>query len=104
MTIIKTFEPEDDKKRNFFLFQINNKFVILTVLGLLALTLIEIWVTNTSVAYGERFEKLTDAERNLNLENQILENQIAHHASLNNIASKSAQLGFSYNSNIQYIR
>lgn len=104
MTIIKTLEPEEQKKRKFFLFQNNNKLVFLIVFGLLALILIEIWVTNTSVSYGGRFEKLTEAESNLNLENQILENQIARYSSLNNIASESAQLGFSYNSNIQYIR
>lgn len=84
--------------------KINKKIVISVIFGLLALTLIEIWVTNTAVAFGEKFEKLTEAEKNLMIENQILENQIAEYSSLNNIASKSAQLGFFYNTNIQYIR
>lgn len=98
MTIIKKFEPEENKKR------FPKRYVILTVLGLLALTLVEIWVTNTAVSYGEKFEKLTQAEKNLKMENQILENQIAKSTSLLNIATKSAQLGFSSTQSIQYIR
>ena len=98
MTIIKKFEPEQPKSR------INKKFVVLIFISLLSLTLIEIWVTNIGAAYGEKFEKLTAAENNLLLENQILENQIAQGASLNNIASKSASLGFSTTASIQYIR
>lgn len=98
MTIIKKFEPEEQKKK------FPKKIIALIVFGLLTLTLVEIWVTNTAVSYGGKFEKLTDAEKSLMLENQILENQIAKSSSLNNIASKSAQLGFSFNPSVQYIR
>ena len=68
------------------------------------LTLTEIWATNTVIAYGERFEKLSVLDKNLKTENQILENNIAKNSSLNSIASKSAQLGFYANQSIQYIR
>ena len=98
MTIIKTFEPEENKKR------FPRRHIILGVFAMLILTLVEIWVTNTAVAYGGKFEKLTEAEKNLMMENQIIENQIAANASLTNIASKSAQLGFSTSPSIQYIR
>lgn len=98
MTIIKKFDPEEQKKKY------PKKYIVLTVFALLALTLVEIWVTNTAVAYGGKFEKLTEAEKNLMMENQILENQIAKNSSLSNIASKSAQLGFSTSPSIQYIR
>lgn len=98
MTIIKKFDPEEHKRK------FPRKYIALTIVGLLALTLVEIWVTNTAVAYGEKFENLTLVEKNLMMENQILENQIAQNAALINIASKSAQLGFSYNPDIQYIR
>lgn len=98
MTIIKKFEPEEHKKK------FPKKYIAAVVFVLLSLTLVEIWVSNTAVAYGEKFENLTQVEKNLMMENQILENQIAQNAALINIATKSAQLGFSYNPDIQYIR
>lgn len=98
MTIIKKFEPEEQKK----IFP--KKYIVLTILGLVVLTLVEIWASNTMIAYGEQFEKLSTLEKNLDIENQILDNEIAKNASLNSIASKSAQLGFSSNLSIQYIR
>mgnify|MGYP001561744553 FL=1 len=68
------------------------------------LMLVEIWAGNNVIAYGEKFEKLSTLQKTLNLENQILENEIAKKESLNNIASKSAELGFSDPESIQYIR
>lgn len=98
MTIIKTFETEDTKRR------FSKKYVILAIVGLITLTIVEIWASNTVVAFGEKFDKLTVLEKNLKMENQILENEIAKNSSLSSIASKSAALGFSPNQSIQYIR
>lgn len=98
MTIIKKFEPEEQKKK------FPKKIIGLSLGMLIILTLIEIWVSNTVVVYGEKFEKLASLEKNLLMENQILENEIAKDSSLNNISSKSAQLGFSTLQSIQYIR
>ena len=98
MTIIKKFEPEEHKKK------FPKRYIVLTIMSLFMLTLTEIWATNTVIAYGERFEKLSVLEKNLKTENQILENNIAKNSSLNSIASKSAQLGFYANQSIQYIR
>ncbi|MBI2599940.1 hypothetical protein HYW43_03405 [Candidatus Daviesbacteria bacterium] len=98
MTIIKTFEPEETKRK------LPKLYIILAIIGLSALMLIEIWVNNTMIAYGERFEKLTTAEKNLRMENQILENEIAKRSSYINIASESAELGFSSGQSILYIR
>lgn len=103
MTIIKKFEPEEKRIVNYKK-KFPKKYLFLAIITLLTLTLVEIWVTNIAVAYGGKFEKLTEAEKNLIMENQILENQIAKNASLANIASKSAQLGFSSAAKIQYIR
>lgn len=101
MTITKKFETEEvaGLKSKY-----PKRYIILALVGLLVLTLVEIWVTNTAVAYGEKFEKLTEAEKNLLMENLILENQIAKNSSLDSIASKSAQLGFINTLSIQYIR
>ena len=40
----------------------------LVLLGLISLTLIEIWASNTVVAFGEKLDKLTGAEKNLKME------------------------------------
>jgi hypothetical protein len=98
MTIIKKFEPAE--KKNKF----PKKYIILATISLLFLTLIEIWASNTVVAFGEKYEKLSTIEKNLKIENLILENEIASNSSLKTIASKSAELGFSKLQSIQYIR
>lgn len=98
MTIIKKFEPEEVKKG------LPKRYIILTVVSLFILTVIEIWASNTVVTYGEKFENLSALETVLKMENQILENEIAQQSSLISIASKSAELGFSKLSSIQYIR
>lgn len=96
MTIIKKFEPE---KRRF-----SKKYIALVSISIFTLIILEIWVNNTMVLYGEKFEKISQLEKNLKMENQILENEIAKSASLQNLSSKSAELGFSRPEKIQYIR
>lgn len=83
---------------------ISKKYIALTAAGLLFLTIVEIWVNNTVVTFGEKFESISRMDRVLSMENQILENKIAKSASLNSLASKSAELGFSKQESIQYIR
>lgn len=97
MTIIKKFESQEGKR-------FSKKYVAFIVFSLLTLVVLEIWVQNSLVLYGEKFEKMSELERMLKMENQILENEIAKEVSLNNLASKSAELGFSKPENIQYIR
>jgi|SRR3989344_6169288 len=98
MTYIHKLDQQESKKK------FPRKYVVLTVMGLFILTIIEIWASNTVSAYGEKYEKLAVLERNLKMENQILENEIAKNSSLTDIASKSAELGFSISQSIQYIR
>ena len=98
MTIIKKFEPEKEKKG------FSKKYISLVAICFFILMLIEIWVSNNVVTYGEKLEKLSSLAKTLNLENQILENEIAGRRSLNSVASKSAELGFSEPQSIQYIR
>ncbi len=98
MTIIKKFEPEE--KKSIY----PKKYGALIILILFVLVVIEIWASNTVVTYGERFESLSKLSRGLQMENQVLENEIARNSSLISIASKSAQLGFLKTESIQYIR
>jgi hypothetical protein len=98
MTIIKKFEPEEPRKG------FSKKYLSLVIVFFFVLMLVEIWVSNNVVTYGEKFDKLSLLARSLALENQILENEIAKSISLNEVASKSAELGFSQPQSIQYIR
>lgn len=97
MTIIKTFDTEEKSK-------FHKKYIILAVFVLFILTVVEIWASNIVVASGEKLEKLSALEKKLQMENQILENEIATNESITSVASKSAQLGFSKDVSIQYIR
>ena len=98
MTIIKKFEPEPEKNK------LPRKYIVISLVALFILALIEIWVSNTVIVYGEKFEKLAELQENFLMENQILENEIATNSSLATIASKSAELGFSPFGSVQYIR
>lgn len=99
MTIIKKFDTEEIKPNKF-----SKKYIGLSLFGILALVLIEIWVSNTTTVYGEKFESMQKLKSTYLLENQILENEISKVSSLSSIASESADLGFSKPSGIKYIR
>ncbi len=99
MTIIKKFDPVEEKS-----IRLPKKYIVLVVFSFFILTIINIWASNTVVSYGDKFENLSNMSRKLQTENQVLQNQIAKNISLNNVASKSAELGFLKTESIQYIR
>lgn len=101
MTIIHKFEPEKEKSKYIWK---TRKIGITLGLFLLALVIAEIWVANSLANYGEKFEKISILQKNLEQENLILENEIATHSSLINIASESATLGLSSSKSVKYIR
>lgn len=98
MTIIKKFETTEQKK------DFKKKYIGIIIGCLFVLMLVEIWANNNVVTYGEKYEKLSSLAKTLSLENQMLENEIAKEVSLSNVASKSAELGFTRPESIQYIR
>lgn len=97
MTIIKKFEPEEQKSK------LPKRYITLGIVFFLILMVVEVWASNNVAEYGEKFEKLSVLAKTLSLENQVLENEIAKMQSLNDVASKSAALGFSEPESIQYI-
>lgn len=99
MTIIKTFDTDESSKKKIF-----GKYLYLVVVSFFILILIGIWINHAVIVYGEKYEKLSALEKNLKMENQILENEIAKDSSLGTVATKSAELGFSTTQSIQYIR
>lgn len=98
MTIIRKFE-QDPTPGKF-----SKKYILLLSVSLLILVLAEIWVNNTLLIYGDKFDNLSATRHYLNMENQILENQIARENSLENLSSKSAELGFLKSEDVEYIR
>ncbi len=100
MTIIKKFDTEEVVRPAKF----SKKYIFLSIVGLLMLVVAEIWVSNSTVTFGEKYESMQGFKKNLVMENQILENQIAKQASLSKVASESASLGFSAPESIKYIR
>mgnify|MGYP001569946446 CR=1 FL=1 len=96
MTIIKKFEKEQQRV-------IPQKFIFISFLILLPLILLQIWAYNTLGSFGEKLSQITSLQNNLNLENQIIENEIAKTSSLQNLASQSAQLGLSSPKEVKYL-
>ncbi len=99
MTIIKKFDTEEVKPNKF-----SKKYVVFSMFGLLSLVMLEIWVSNSTITFGEKLEVLQSTRKHLELDNQILENRIAEGSSLVTVASASASLGFSKPVSIEYIR
>ncbi|MDP3733487.1 MAG: hypothetical protein Q8Q91_02985 [Candidatus Daviesbacteria bacterium] len=98
MTIIKKFDPEEYSNK------FPKKYVVFAVVGILVLSIAQIWVNNTAVSYGARLESIGKLKSTLEMENTFLENEMASELSLTNIATKSSKLGFSKIESIQYIR
>ena len=92
----KKFETQE--KRN-----LPKRFVLIGIL-LITLVVVEIWVTNAMVTFGQKLASIENSQRSIQLENRILENEIAKQTALGNIASASATLGFIKPKTIQYVR
>lgn len=103
MTIIKKFDTSEIErpKSNF---RFSRKFIFFVSISLFILVVFEIWASNTVVTFGSKLERISILQQSLAMENQILENEISKRASLVNIASESAMLGFSQTLDVQYIR
>ena len=95
MTIISTFETQEERKRPKLV------FILFFLVGVLII--LEIWVSHTIVTSGGKLseiQKIQDAKRR---ENQQLEIEIASVSALSRIASESASIGLTPTKNIQYI-
>lgn len=96
MTIIKKFETQEKKS--------SKKYIFLSTLLLIMLVVAEIWANNTLVNFGEKFSEISRLQQQLQLENNLIENDLATSSSLLSIASQSALLGFTKPKAVQYIR
>lgn len=101
MTFLKKFEPEKESK---LLVWKTRRILLFAGIFLSGLLVIEIWIGHSLINSGEKLQRIDDIKESLTLENQILENEIATRSALINIATRSAELGFSSVKDIQYIR
>lgn len=99
MTNLKKFGSETGKKD----FK-SKKYIYLALFGLLFLGVVEIWVNNTMANFGAKYENISKLQQNLKMENQVLENELAKQQSFINLATASAELGFSVAKDVQYLR
>lgn len=78
----------------------------LFILGasLFVLMVAQIWVNNALVSDGEKLENIIKLKKTYEMENTLMENEIANNLSLVSIATRSGELGFLAPEKIQYIR
>lgn len=98
MTIVRSFETEEPKN-NFK----SKKFLVPAFLIFGLLILVEIWVNNTAISYGEKFDNISNLQAVLQMENQLLENEIAKYSSLNEISESATAIGLIKPKNVQYL-
>lgn len=65
---------------------------------------LEIWMVTRLSTYGHKIQELKVAKANLELENQIIENQIAEKSSLISLEEKAEAYGFSNIKNLEYVK
>lgn len=82
---------------------LKKKAIILIAFMVLGGIVLEIWVTNRLVTYGEKIAEIQTAKSKLKMENQVLQNQISEHASLNKIRKYASNLGFKSGGKVEYI-
>lgn len=80
------------------------KYLRFGAVFLLAVLFLEIWSVNRLSTYGEKIQDIKSAKVILELENQVLENQIAQDASLTAIEVKASALGFNSVKTWHYFR
>lgn len=94
MKLLKFFETESIFRRKILLF---------VTLLIFLFSILEIWVVNRLATFGEQINKLSITKSNLELENQMMQNQIARLSSLHEIEKEAINLGFEKIRNIEYI-
>lgn len=84
--------------------KITKSYIIISIISLLLLAILQIWANNTLASYGAKLEEIAMLENQIRLDNQVIEVKIAQISSLTHIASKSAELGFTPITKVEYIK
>lgn len=95
---MKRLQEDIENKPNKKIF----RFIKLGVVLLVAICVLEIWISNRLATYGSKVAQMKNEEAKITLQNQLLEDQIAQDSSLLSISKEAAQLGFNSISNLEY--
>lgn len=82
----------------------NRRILIIGSVIFIGAIFLEVWAVNRLATYGEELSKIDSAINKFNLENKILENDIAIKSSLNKIEKLSGNLGFEKPAKIEYFK
>lgn len=80
------------------------KAVKIVAVVFLVVFFIEIWVSTRLSTYGNKIQDLKVAKAGLELENQVLENEIAEKTSLLSIEFQANIYGFDTAKNLEYVK
>lgn len=96
---MKRLKKEENRPRQRIL-----KSIRLGAVILLVVLFLEIWAANRLSTYGDKIQDIKSAKMAIELENQVLENQIAQQSSLASIEIRAVALGFTTVKNWQYFK
>lgn len=95
MSILKKLETDS---------LVRKKIIILTLVTITLVAILEIWSVNRLSTYGEEINKLEKTRLALNLENQLIQNEIAKYSALIEIEDYAKFLGFERIHNLEYFK
>ena len=109
---MRRLREEEDKRQNLLSRRLSkegnashvSRIIKLLFIVFLVILMLEIWVVNRLTTYGNKIQELKLTRASLELENQILENQIAQISSMLTTETKASLLGFESIKNIEYIK
>lgn len=90
--------PESNSPKKIF------KFAKIAAVIVIALISLEVLMVNRLSTYGNKIQQLKNSQAGLELENQVLENQIAQNTALNSLEKKANELGFDSIKNVEYLK
>lgn len=79
------------------------KIILFSAILIILLTIVEIWAVNRMATFGVQISKLEQAKIQLEMENLILEKEIAQKSSIAKIQQEARELGLVKVKNIQYL-
>ena len=80
------------------------KIYIVSAVIILMAIIVEIWTVNRLSTFGQELNKLDQQKAALQLNNQVLQNEIAQDSSLQEISNESKNLGLQPIAHIQYLK
>ena len=89
---------EDESQKRVF------RLIKIALCLLVLVFILEIWMVNRLSTYGKQIQNIKEAQSELILENQILENSIAQNMSLKKIETEAQNFGFLGIKDLEYIK